>query len=77
MGLAVVLIAIFGAPLFAEPVSRQADITEQFGVPESTLANWLGEWEANGLIARVQEGRCKVITLPKASATVPSLVTSD
>lgn len=42
MGLAVVLIAIFGAPLFAEPVSRQADITEQFGVPESTLSNWLG-----------------------------------
>jgi hypothetical protein len=43
-------------------IPRQADIVERFGVPRSTVSDWIGEWEADGLIpARRTVGRCKAI----------------
>lgn len=43
-------------------IPRQADLVERFGVPRSTLSDWMGEWESDGLIpARRTVGRCKVI----------------
>ncbi len=40
----------------------QRDLCERFGVPRSTMSDWLGEWERAGLIpARRTVGRCKVL----------------
>lgn len=41
---------------------RQADLCERFGVPRSTMSDWLSEWEAAGLIPhRTRVGRCKAL----------------
>lgn len=43
-------------------IPRQADLVERFGVPRSTVSDWMGEWERSGLIpARRTVGRCKAI----------------
>lgn len=47
---------------FGRSIPRQADIVERFGVPRSTVSDWMGEWESDGLIpARRTVGRCKAI----------------
>lgn len=39
---------------------KQVELTERFGVPASTLSEWLKEWEAEGLLPkRTLRGRCK------------------
>lgn len=47
------------------PLRSQAYLAEVTGVPDATLSDWLGEWEEDGEIERVQEGRCKVIAVRK------------
>jgi DNA-binding transcriptional MocR family regulator len=38
----------------------QADLCRTIGVPRSTMSDWLGQWEAAGVIpARQTVGRCK------------------
>jgi transposase len=40
----------------------QRDLCERFGVPRSTMSDWLGEWERSGLIPnRRTVGRCKAL----------------
>lgn len=40
----------------------QRDLCRRFGVPRSTMSDWLGAWEAAGLIPpRRVEGRCKAV----------------
>lgn len=43
------------------PIESQAFLGEALGVPKSTLSETLGELEAEGLIERRIEGRCKLI----------------
>jgi hypothetical protein len=47
------------------PLRSQAYLAEVTGVPDATLSDWLGEWEEDGEIERVPDGRCKVIAVPK------------
>ena len=52
---------------FGRSIPRQADIVERFGVPRSTVSDWMGEWESDGLIpARRTVGRCKAIVPEQA-----------
>ncbi|MBA3727416.1 MAG: hypothetical protein H0W86_13540 [Armatimonadetes bacterium] len=45
-----------------ERFGSQDDMRERFGLPKSTLSNWLNEWQEAGLIpARRQVGRCKAL----------------
>jgi hypothetical protein len=45
-----------------EQFGSQDSMRERFGIPKSTLSNWLGEWERSGVIpARRQVGRYKVL----------------
>ncbi len=45
-----------------ERFGSQDDMREQFGIPKSTLSNWLSEWEGSGVIpVRRQVGRCKAL----------------
>lgn len=40
----------------------QRDLCERFGIPRSTMSDWLGEWERSGIIpARRTVGRCKAL----------------
>jgi len=55
---------------FGRSIPRQADIVERFGVPRSTVSDWMGEWESDGLIpARRTVGRCKAIVPERQNAT--------
>ena len=45
-----------------ERFGSQDDMRELFGIPKSTLSNWLSEWESSGMIpVRRQVGRCKAL----------------
>lgn len=55
-------------------IPRQADIVERFGVPRSTVSDWMGEWESGGLIpARRTVGRCKAIVPERRTVEMPAL----
>lgn len=50
-------------------IPRQADLVERFGVPRSTVSDWMGEWESDGLIPpRRTVGRGNAI-VPKHSTS--------
>ncbi len=47
---------------FGRTIPSQVSITERFGVPRSTLSDWMAEWEAEGAIPKRRKvGRFKVI----------------
>lgn len=45
-----------------ERFGSQDELKTRYGVAKSTMSNWLGDWEAAGLIpSRQQAGRCKMV----------------
>lgn len=46
------------------PIQSQYRLSEQTGVPDATLSDWISRWEAEGLVECRKEGRRKVIAVP-------------
>ena len=42
------------------PVSQDA-LARRWGVTEAAISQWVGDWEARGIVTRVRQGRCKLV----------------
>ena len=42
------------------PVSQDV-LARRWGVTEAAISQWVGDWEARGVVTRVRQGRCKLV----------------
>ena len=42
------------------PVSQDA-LARRWGVTEAAISQWVGDWEARGIVTRARHGRCKLV----------------
>ena len=42
------------------PVSQDA-LARRWGVTGAAISQWVGKWEARGIVTRVRHGRCKLV----------------
>ena len=42
------------------PVSQDA-LVRRWGVTEAAINQWVGDWEARGIVTRVRQRRCKLV----------------